>query len=51
MVFQQQHLWTRSGQLPDPQDVDGKKSPDLWREAVTRQVIEQQMRGVGRANG
>lgn len=34
-------LWKRSGQLPGPQDVDGKKSANLWRTAVTRRGFEQ----------
>ena len=45
MVLQQARLWMRSGQLGSPQRVDGKKSPNLWRVAVTRQVIEQRVAG------
>ena len=41
MVPHSRRLWTRSGQLHSPQDVDGRKSPNLWRTAVTRRVFEQ----------
>lgn len=33
----------RSGQLHGPQDVDARKSPDLWRVTVTRQIFEQRV--------
>ncbi len=51
MVPHRERLWTQSGQLPGPQGVDGKKSPNLWRVAVTRPVIEQRVSGGRRLAG
>ena len=41
MIYHQLCLWTQSGQLPGPQGVDTKKSPNLWTVAVTRPAFEQ----------
>lgn len=41
MIYHQLCLWTQSGQLPGPQGVDAKKSPNLWTVAVTRPAFEQ----------
>lgn len=41
MEYRQSPLWKQYGQLPDPQAVEGKNSPDLWRTGGQLQVFEQ----------
>src|SRR3954465_7055142 len=41
MIYHQLRLWTQSGQLPGAQGVDARRSPNLWRVAVTSPAFEQ----------
>lgn len=44
MEYRLPRLWKQYGQLLDPQAVEGKFSPDLWRTPVSWQVFEQRGR-------